>query len=316
MLTIGQLASYAGVTVRAVRHYHATGLLPEPERDHSGYRRYDAHAVVELIKIRTLADAGVPLARVRELLGADETEFDAAVAQIDRRLREEIRERQRHRERIAQLAVGDSLALPPEAVAYLDRLRGLGLPELLVQGERDSWILVAAQLPEQMPFYMTMKQQQLDDPGTVALYRDLAELITWGADDPRLVAVSDRLVGLIEADVGAEDWDEQDGGISDQLAELLDSVFLDSVPAAPRLLELLEERGWRGWTKLERIPDAHRSASDLSNRHAPATRAAAAQTPRVTREDATVMSSVGPSPKIRNSAPEPGIRADSSTDHS
>ena len=64
-LTIGQLASYASVTVRAVRHYHAKGLLPEPERDHSGYRRYDAHAAVELIKIRTLADAGVPLARPR-----------------------------------------------------------------------------------------------------------------------------------------------------------------------------------------------------------------------------------------------------------
>ena len=30
MLTIGQLAAYAGVTVRAVRHYHAKGLLPEP----------------------------------------------------------------------------------------------------------------------------------------------------------------------------------------------------------------------------------------------------------------------------------------------
>ena len=30
MLTIGQLAAYAGVTVRAVRHYHQIGLLPEP----------------------------------------------------------------------------------------------------------------------------------------------------------------------------------------------------------------------------------------------------------------------------------------------
>lgn len=29
MLTIGQLAAYAGVTVRAVRHYHNIGLLPE-----------------------------------------------------------------------------------------------------------------------------------------------------------------------------------------------------------------------------------------------------------------------------------------------
>jgi len=45
MLTISELASYAGVTVRAVRHYHAKGLLAEPERDHSGYRRYGAAAV-------------------------------------------------------------------------------------------------------------------------------------------------------------------------------------------------------------------------------------------------------------------------------
>ena len=48
MLTISQLASYAGVTVRAVRHYHARGLLPEPERDASGYRRYGAQAVADL----------------------------------------------------------------------------------------------------------------------------------------------------------------------------------------------------------------------------------------------------------------------------
>lgn len=249
MLTISQLASYAGVTVRAVRHYHARGLLPEPERDHSGYRRYDAHAVVELIRIRTLARAGVPLARVRELLAAGEEEFNAAVADIDRRLRAEIRERQRHRGRIAQLAAGDSLALPLEAVAYLDRLRGLGLPERMIEGERDAWILVAAQVPEQMPLYMKLKQQQLDDPTTAELYRDLAEVIDWEADDPRLPAVADRLVASFEA-ADDEGWENE---ITDELAELLDSVFLDSVPAARRLLELLEERGWRGWTKLKRI---------------------------------------------------------------
>ena len=78
MLTIGQLASYAGVTVRAVRHYHQIGLLPEPERDASGYRTYQAAAVVRLIRIRTLAEAGVPLARVRELLDADPETFAAA----------------------------------------------------------------------------------------------------------------------------------------------------------------------------------------------------------------------------------------------
>lgn len=60
MLTIGQLAARAGVTVRAVRHYHQRGLLAEPERDASGYRRYNVQAVVDLIRIKTLTDVGVP----------------------------------------------------------------------------------------------------------------------------------------------------------------------------------------------------------------------------------------------------------------
>ena len=128
MLTIGQLASYSGVTVRAVRHCHAKGLLPEPERDASGYRRYDAAAVVELIRIRTLAEAGVPLSRVKELMAADADELAAAVADIDRRLRSEIRMKQRHREQIARLAAGDSLALPQVIIDYLDRLRSYGSP--------------------------------------------------------------------------------------------------------------------------------------------------------------------------------------------
>lgn len=250
MLTISQLASYAGVTVRAVRHYHAKGLLPEPERDHSGYRRYDAAAVVALIRIRILADAGVPLSRVQELLAAGDEEFAAAVDDIDRRLRAEIRERQRHRERIARLAAGDSLALPPEAVAYVSRLRGIGVPEIMVDAERDAWILVAAQLPEQMPLYMQLKERQLDDPQVVELYRELAEVIEWPADDPRLAGVVDHLVAQLDEDQ-VTDWDQ--GPLPDELAALLDAVFLDSVPAARRILELMEERGWTGWTNTRRI---------------------------------------------------------------
>src|SRR3954464_3708843 len=118
MLTIGQLASYAGVTIRAVRHYHQVGLLPEPERDASGYRAYDAAAVVRLIRIRTLAQAGVPLVRVRELLDADPETFAAATAGIDRQLRAQIRALQEHRRRIARLSSGDALALPKQVVDY------------------------------------------------------------------------------------------------------------------------------------------------------------------------------------------------------
>jgi DNA-binding transcriptional MerR regulator len=253
MLTISQLASYAGVTVRAVRHYHAKHLLPEPERDASGYRRYDAQAVVQLIRIRTLAEAGVPLSRVHELLAADGEEFAAAVGEIDRRLRAEIQEIQQHRRRIAQLAAGDSLALPPEAVGYLDRLRGLGLPDELVDLERDAWILVAAELPEQMPGLMRMKNQQLDDPAVITLYRDLLEALDWPSGDPRLEGLADRLVALFEESEAHEQENPVAFPLSDEMVGLLDSVFLAHAPFAPRLLVLLEERGWTGWTRIARV---------------------------------------------------------------
>ncbi|PUB26291.1 DNA-binding transcriptional MerR regulator [Promicromonospora sp. AC04] len=252
MLTIGQLASYAGVTARAVRHYHAKGLLPEPGRDHSGYRRYDAQAVVDLIRIRILADAGVPLARVHELLRADEEEFAAAVAEIDTRLRAEIAERERHRERIARLAAGDSLALPPEGAAYLDRWRELGVPERIVQIERDSWILTLAVLsPEQVAEAMALKGRLLDDPQFVDLLRSLSEAVGWGPDDPRVAGLADRVAAVL--DHHAEWGDGAAGEMEAGLVELFDSIALDSIPAGRRLESLLEERGWSGWTRQQRV---------------------------------------------------------------
>lgn len=259
MLTISQLAGYAGVTVRAVRHYHAKGLLPEPRRDRSGYRRYDATAVVELIRIKTLAEAGVPLSRIEELLSADDEDFAAAIDDVDRRLRAEIRERQRHRERVAQLSAGDRLALPPEAVDYLDRLRQLDIPEQAIEMERDAWILVAAQIPDQMPALMALKRAQIEDPAVRAMYLDLVQSVAWATDDPRLPAVADRLVAMFEVDEAQ--WRDHDGAgvefdLDEDLVALLDEVFVTAVPVARRLLDLLEERGWSGWTRLERIDPA------------------------------------------------------------
>lgn len=253
MLTIGQLAAYAGVTVRAVRHYHAKGLLPEPERDYSGYRRYDAKAVVDLIKIRTLAEAGVPLARVQELLHADEDEFAAAVAEIDRRLRREIRERQEHRRQIARLAAGDSLSLPDEVVDYLDRMRAKGIPEALVEGERDGWILMAARWPEKMPEFMADKRAQLEDPRTVRLYRLIGELLERGPDEDRLNAVADLIAEMSEQAAERGDLERQRTEMNDDaFIALVDSFASESHPLVQRLQELMAERGWSGWSRMER----------------------------------------------------------------
>jgi DNA-binding transcriptional MerR regulator len=254
VLTIGQLASYAGVTIRTVRHYHQVGLLPEPERDRSGYRSYDAGAVVRLIRIRTLADAGVPLARVQDLLDADPETFGTAVEEIDRRLRAEIRELQQHRKRIAQLGSGDTLAVPREVSAYLAQVRAIGVPEEMLVAERDAWILIAARYPDQIGAFMADKRTQLEDPRTVRFYQLIGELLRGSdAEGERLVhEMADLLVELFEEAAANGQLEQQDLAMDDSaFVQLLDSMA-EGHPLVTRLRELLAERGWAGWTNIER----------------------------------------------------------------
>ena len=256
MLTIGQLAAYAGVTVRAVRHYHQIGLLPEPERDASGYRRYGAKAVVSLIRIRTLANAGVPLSQIGQMLEADASTFAEAVEGIDSHLRDEIERLETSRKQIAQLTAGDSLALPPEVISYLDRLREIGVSERVVEGERDGWILVAASWPDRMHEIMAGKFAQLDDPQMVRLYRVLSEILeNDAADDPRLEEAADIMAGMAEQAYASGEINPGEEAQDDLPYDLLDALALESDPRAQRMMDLMRERGWTSWTRLERLAE-------------------------------------------------------------
>lgn len=72
-MRIGQVAEAAGVTQRTVRYYHRLGLLPEPDRRANGYRDYPVDDVVRLLRIRWLAESGVPLGSVAAVLEAEAT---------------------------------------------------------------------------------------------------------------------------------------------------------------------------------------------------------------------------------------------------
>jgi len=259
VLTISEVAAYAGITVRAVRHYHQRGLLPEPPRDSSGYRRYAAGDVVQLIRIRALAEAGVPLARVQELLGATPEEFAMAVAHIDVELRAKIRELQEHRRRIARLAAGDTLAVPPEVVTYLDKLRATGASEATVVAERDAWILVTGRWPEKIPEFIADKMEQLDDPRVVRLYRLIDELAggVVEVDDDHLASVADLLTEMVEESAENGELDQQSLDMNDDaFVALLDSFAFESHPIIERLQQLMVERGWTGWSRMERAAES------------------------------------------------------------
>lgn len=243
LLTIGQLAAYAGVTVRAVRHYHERGLLEEPARDTSGYRRYGAQAVLDLLRIKILSDAGVPLARIDELLDAEPEQLAASVARIDDALEQQIRELERRRQRIAHLVGGERLFLPAELVGLLDELRTIGVSPSAVQIERDGWILLLGRYPERALEWLGRKRAELADPAFQRLYRGYDEAVDWDPADPRLEPLADDTVRyLVDRSRGeddAADWRIEDPAV----LALLSSYFGNaSSPALDRLNELAEEK--------------------------------------------------------------------------
>lgn len=67
-MRIGEFAAKAGCDAQTVRYYEREGLLAEPAREESGYRRYDARHLQRLNFIRHCRALDIPLSEVRQLL--------------------------------------------------------------------------------------------------------------------------------------------------------------------------------------------------------------------------------------------------------
>ncbi|MEU9996533.1 MerR family transcriptional regulator [Streptomyces sp. NPDC050848] len=193
MITIGQLAGYVGVSIKTIRVYHDKGLLPEPDRDASGYRRYGAKDAIDLIKIRTLAEAGVPLARIRELRSATDEEFREALREIDDELTTRIHDLRETQGRLRRFAAGQPAPVPAEVAAHLDHLAGWGFTPRWVELQRDLWILVFATHPDHATALFRDQAGSLADPALRQLFLDYDRAYDLDADDPRVDDLARRI---------------------------------------------------------------------------------------------------------------------------
>jgi DNA-binding transcriptional MerR regulator len=243
VLTISQVAAYAGVSVRTVRWYHQVGLLPEPPRDGSGYRRYGGQAVVDLVRISTLAGAGVPLARIGELLDAEGPEFQAAVTELDAELATRISELQQRRADLAQLPSAERLCVPDKVAELLDLERSIGISERTIAMERDAWILLAATYPEMLDNVFTWKQLTTHDPDFQQLMLAMDEAYDWDADDPRLVDLAKRCLEVMGKLYPAETAADYlaDFAVDASRYNLISDYGSEDSPAWVRLNGLVEE---------------------------------------------------------------------------
>jgi DNA-binding transcriptional MerR regulator len=72
-LSVGQLASRAGVRADTVRYYERAGLLPRPSRTGGDHRRYGPADVDRLLFIRGAQRLGLRLAEIRALTAVRDT---------------------------------------------------------------------------------------------------------------------------------------------------------------------------------------------------------------------------------------------------
>jgi DNA-binding transcriptional MerR regulator len=72
-LTVGQLASRAGVRPDTIRYYERAGLFPAPHRTDGDHRRYGRADVDRLLFIRGAQRLGLRLAEIRDLLAVRDT---------------------------------------------------------------------------------------------------------------------------------------------------------------------------------------------------------------------------------------------------
>ena len=139
-MRIGEVAPLLGITTRTVRHYHRTGVVPEPARRDNGYRDYGVRDVILLMRAVRLAGLGLSLDEVADVLRDDDMreltdilqELDADLARQEREVRARRDALRRLRDRLRSSTgddgadTADDAFLPDDARTLFATLRCTG----------------------------------------------------------------------------------------------------------------------------------------------------------------------------------------------
>jgi len=125
LLTIGQLSRRTGLSVRTIRFWSDSGIIPPTGRTTGGYRLYDAEAVARLELVRTLRELGLDLGTVARVLARQSTVAEVAGAHV-RALDAEIRVLQVRRAVLRSVARRNSTT---EEMSVMNRLAQLSAEE-------------------------------------------------------------------------------------------------------------------------------------------------------------------------------------------
>ncbi|MER7168697.1 MerR family transcriptional regulator [Micromonospora sp. NPDC000207] len=210
----GELARLAGVTVRALRHYHQVGVLAEPDRGSNGYRSYDVHDLIRVVRIKRLASVGIPLERMPDLLDDAAVDGGGLLDELADELTEQIDRLTAQRDLIMRLRAHDAAPdLPPELAPFLAVFAATGLSPQLTRLDRDQSVLLA---------------HLVGDEGMPHLAR-VYEQISTSTLAPAVVELATRFDRLGPATTEEEIEELVDAFVS-AFGPVLDGLFEESAP--------------------------------------------------------------------------------------
>jgi len=103
LLKIGELAKRIGLTIRALHHYEAIGLVTPSARSEAGYRLYDRNDIARLHSIQALRGLGLSLAEIGAVLDGDGTDLRGVIRQQIGALGQQIEQAADLRDRLTAL---------------------------------------------------------------------------------------------------------------------------------------------------------------------------------------------------------------------
>ncbi len=232
-----ELADLAGTSLRAVRHYHQIGLLPEPERRSNGYKQYGVAHLVRLVRIKRLTELGFSLAQIAAL-GESDDHPEQALRELDAELASTIERLQRARDELGVLlehSAPTDLAsdfVPPDVAAKM------------TAADRKLVVVLSRVLgPRGQQVYADMMRETPEHPAATQL-DDLAA----DADEATRADLAERLAPYIrsvrEAHPGLDDSRDDaprgkrfaDKAIDDAMADLYNPAQLDVLRRAGEIL--------------------------------------------------------------------------------
>jgi len=214
-----ELAERAGTTVNTIRHYHRVGLLEEPERRYNGYKQYEVRHLVSLLRIRRLAELGVPLSRIEDVSAGSE-DAPEVLRRLDGELQESIERLEKARVEIAAILRDD---VPADNPAGFESVAGL------LSETDSSMIHIFTQLYDESA--LADIQKIVDTETDDRLGADLDDLAPDADEDARRRLV-DRLAVSLARNLVEYPW------LNDPVAHLAKSPYVTAETMSDAIREL------------------------------------------------------------------------------